>query len=60
MGQMNGGDQKLKTSSFKIIHLDRTHSTMTIVNNTVLHICKLLRISVKYSYYNKNSVTVRR
>ena len=38
VGQMNGGDQKLQTSSFKIIHLDKMHSMMTIVNNTVLHI----------------------
>jgi len=58
VGQMNGGDQKWQTSSFKIIHLDRIHSMMTIVNNTVLHIWKLLRISLKNSYYNKISVTM--
>lgn len=44
VGKMGQGGQKLKTFSYKINNNgDVIYSVMTIVNNTILHILKLLR-----------------
>ena len=43
MGEMGKDSQKVQTSSYKINSRDVMFSVVTIVNNTVLYIFKLLR-----------------
>ena len=43
---MSEGGQKVQISSYKISHGDVTYSMVTIVNNTVWHIWKWLKVKI--------------
>lgn len=54
---MGEGGQKVHTSSYKMSPGHIMYTVVTIVNNTVLCICKLLRVNLKNSHYKKKFPT---
>ena len=58
MGDKTGeGGQKVQSASYRISHGGVMYSSVTPVNNTVLHIWKLLRVNLESSHHKEeNSV----
>ena len=56
---MSEGSQKIQSTSHRISHGGVMYSSVTPVNNTALHIWKLLRVNLESSHHKEeNSVTV--
>lgn len=54
MGEMGEGGQRVRTSSYKINKFwDIMYSMVTVVNDTVLYVWKLLGVDLKSSYHKK-------
>ena len=51
------GGQKVQSASYRLSHGGIMYSSVTPVNNTVLHIWKLLRVNIESSHHKEeNSV----
>ena len=54
-GKIGEGGQKVQTSIYNISRGDVMYSMVTIVNNTVVYIWKLLKIDLKSSHHEKKN-----
>ena len=59
VGEMGEGGQKVQTSSYRINKSWNVMcSVVTVVNNTVLYVWKLLRVDLKCSRHKKKKLTL--